>query len=295
MKEFFGIRGLRGLIQSIWPELDKKLDIKSVVNNLMTPSSQAPLSAMQGKVLNEKIYQMDSNSDGTVNNSDMLGGHPPEYYAKDGDAEYLVNSLLAQPDGICPLDHSGHVGAEFLPSYVDDVVEGYIDLESNIMHDENKVNRIEPEKGKIYIDIDSGYSYRWTGTKFFEITSPDMVPITEEDVVSLWREVGNETHNKIMDLTLIRSSGVITATCISDNPNAEIMVQLIASNDTVLFSVTSPIGAMDGGEITITAETTSAQLNNTRKVAAVIFEGDPSSGRLSKITTGKIASIATGS
>lgn len=70
-------------------------------------------------------------------------------------------SLLGQANGVATLDANGHVPASQLPSYVDDVVE-FADLSSL---------PTEGESGKIYLTLDSGSVYRWSGSTYIEISS----------------------------------------------------------------------------------------------------------------------------
>ena len=70
-------------------------------------------------------------------------------------------SLLGQPDGVATLDSSGLVPASQLPSYVDDVLE-YANLASF---------PVTGETGKIYIAIDTGNTYRWSGSTYVQISA----------------------------------------------------------------------------------------------------------------------------
>lgn len=65
---------------------------------------------------------------------------------------------------------NGKVPASQLPSYVDDVIEGTIDLSNNSITDING-NSVEVESGKIYLDINTNKQYRWSGSKLSEISS----------------------------------------------------------------------------------------------------------------------------
>ena len=74
------------------------------------------------------------------------------------------------PGGLAELDESGHVPSAQLPSYVDDVVEGYYhegDFYSDLGHQE----QITPEAGKIYVDVESNITYRWSGSVYVAIGS----------------------------------------------------------------------------------------------------------------------------
>lgn len=77
----------------------------------------------------------------------------------------------------------GMVPAEQLPSYVDDVVEGT--MNENVTEftiSPGQQTSGDPAKGKIYLDIDTNISYRWTGTKYTAIggTSAPFVGATAE-------------------------------------------------------------------------------------------------------------------
>lgn len=60
-----------------------------------------------------------------------------------------------------PLDEHGIIPAANLPSYVDDV------LEFNTLSDFPSTG----ESGKIYVTLDTNLTYRWTGSKYIEISS----------------------------------------------------------------------------------------------------------------------------
>ncbi len=69
--------------------------------------------------------------------------------------------------GIATLDEYGHVPTAQLPSYVDDVIEGYFDKASGKFYEDSaKTKEITPENGKIYIDIPNNVTYRWGGTTY---------------------------------------------------------------------------------------------------------------------------------
>lgn len=56
-----------------------------------------------------------------------------------------------------------------LPSYVDDVVEGYY-YEDAFYKDSAHTEQITGESGKIYVDLHEGKTYRWSGSIFVEIS-----------------------------------------------------------------------------------------------------------------------------
>ena len=64
-------------------------------------------------------------------------------------------------DQSIPLDSAGKIPSGYLPSYVDDVEE-YADLASF---------PATGETGKIYVAIDTGFTYRWSGSVYIQINS----------------------------------------------------------------------------------------------------------------------------
>lgn len=75
-----------------------------------------------------------------------------------------------QPVGsYATLDSSGHVPSSQLPSYVDDVIEGYYS-NGKFYSDSSKTKEIAGEGGKIYTDLTTNKTYRWGGTAWVEIS-----------------------------------------------------------------------------------------------------------------------------
>ena len=108
-------------------------------------------------------------------------------------------SVLGQANGVATLDESGLIPSAQLPSYVDDVIEGYADVTVDTTTDESgfktttvTVNgfysdeahqyAITGESGKIYVDVKTNLSYRWGGTVYVQITSSDCTAITNAEI-----------------------------------------------------------------------------------------------------------------
>lgn len=64
----------------------------------------------------------------------------------------------------------GIVPAANLPSYVDDVVEGYM-YASKFYSDSQHTQQVTPEQGKIYVDLQSQNSYRWGGSSWAVVST----------------------------------------------------------------------------------------------------------------------------
>lgn len=87
-------------------------------------------------------------------------------------------------NGVATLDANGQVPPAQLPSYVDDVIEGYY-YNSQFYTTAGHTTTITPEKGKIYVDItdpNNPVSYRWTGTAYVDIANPIDIATQEEAV-----------------------------------------------------------------------------------------------------------------
>ena len=93
---------------------------------------------------------------------------------------------------------NGKIPSSNLPSYVDDVIEGYYKTTDSKFY-ENKSgntysNEITGETGKIYVDLNKDKSYRWSGSMFVKIDSSDVTGI----------KIGSE------GTTITPSEGIIT-------------------------------------------------------------------------------------
>lgn len=87
-------------------------------------------------------------------------------------ANYIPLSQKGAANGVAALDASGLVPASQLPSYVDDVLEGYYKTADGKFYKEaGYTTLIAGETGKIYVSLDTNKTYRWTGTTFVYITS----------------------------------------------------------------------------------------------------------------------------
>ena len=112
-------------------------DLVSLLNDitvedvLTSTNTMTALSANQGRLLNELI------------------------------STKVNNSLLGVANGVATLDGDGKVPSSQLPSYVDDVVE--YDVVGDFPS--------EGERSKIYVALDTGKMYRWSGTQYTEISS----------------------------------------------------------------------------------------------------------------------------
>ena len=81
----------------------------------------------------------------------------------------LDTSLKGSANGIAELDSNGKILESQLPSYVDDVLEGYY-YNNNFYEDLAHTELIIGETGKIYIDLATNKTYRWGGSTYVLIS-----------------------------------------------------------------------------------------------------------------------------
>ena len=90
----------------------------------------------------------------------------------DGEIEttgsYIPTTEKGAASGVATLNEAGKVPEAQLPSYVDDVIEGYL-YEGAFYADAQHTEEITGEQGKIYVDVETNRSYRWSGSVFVEI------------------------------------------------------------------------------------------------------------------------------
>ena len=95
---------------------------------------------------------------------------------------YVNKSQIGAANGIASLDSTGKVPSSQLPSYVDDVIEGYY-YNGKFYTDSAHTEEITPETGKIYVDLDTNKTYRWSGTTYVEISQSTIHKFVKEFTV----------------------------------------------------------------------------------------------------------------
>ena len=101
----------------------------------------------------------------------------PTTLAGYGITDALASASKGAANGVAPLDATSRVPAAYLPAYVDDV------LEFNALAS----FPVPGEAGKIYIALDTGKIYRWSGSAYVEISaSPGSTDAVTEGAVNLY-------------------------------------------------------------------------------------------------------------
>lgn len=132
-------------------------------------ASHAPADA-------EKNVQSDWNV--TNSASDAFIKNKPAIPSQASDVGAIPASQKGAAGGVAELDSSGHVPADQLPSYVDDVIDAYIvsgatAFSSGWLSASDGGAALTPESGKVYIILTAGQyeaqTYRWSGTVYAPI------------------------------------------------------------------------------------------------------------------------------
>ena len=165
--------------------------VSTIKDNNLTPS-KVLISNSDGKVAVSTISSTELNYlQGANKNIQNVLNTLTSYFDNEGSALYAVNDedghsiiatyatkdelntfkgLKGQANGLATLDSNGKVPSSQLPSYVDDVIEGYY-YNSKFYKEESHTNEITGESGKIYTDLGNNKTYRWSGTTYTEISA----------------------------------------------------------------------------------------------------------------------------
>lgn len=142
---------IKGNIENIFDNIDNHPNLKVVIENKVESTV-------------EHIFN-------NIDNYPIIKGKIIQF------CNEVIEAKRGVANGIASLDGDGKVPASQLPSYVDDVLEGYYVDETHFAEKyiENAPVYYAPEKGKIYVDISedtkhSGKTYRWSGTKYSVIS-----------------------------------------------------------------------------------------------------------------------------
>ena len=160
--------------------------------------------------INKVLYNVDQrdSSNGTVNTREEM------WMARNniGLDEVIGHATVTENDkeykGIAPLGTNGLVPAEFLPSFVNAVVNGYY-YNGKFYREAGHTTEISPDENTTYVDItvaDVGVGYRWTqASGYFQISSQNAFGALK---------AGNDTihADQPMDLlTIVGDSGITVA------------------------------------------------------------------------------------
>lgn len=108
--------------------------------------------------------------------------------------DFVISSKVGAASGICPLNASSKIDAQYLPSYVDDIIEAYARsgqtaLSSTWLATGSASGTvITPETGKIYVlmadsgDYSANSQFRWSGTAYVKLNDGGVSAITNSEI-----------------------------------------------------------------------------------------------------------------
>lgn len=92
----------------------------------------------------------------------------------------VATTAVGAASGVAPLNASSKIDSTYLPSYVDDVIEGYYNSTDGKFYEEaTYTTEITPEAGKIYIDLSTNKSYRWGGSTYVQMPTGSTVTVSQ--------------------------------------------------------------------------------------------------------------------
>lgn len=108
-------------------------------------------------------------------------------------------SLKGAANGVAELDSNGKVPAAQLPSFVDDIIEGYL-YNGKFYKEAAHTTEITGEGGKIYTDLSTNKTYRWSGSAYTQIKG-DLVIGTSAGTAADGKVVADHVANTTVHIT----------------------------------------------------------------------------------------------
>lgn len=171
----------------------------------------------------------------------------------------VKRSEMGVANGVAQLDSTGKVPAAQLPSFVDDVIEGYL-YNGKFYAEAAHTTEITAESGKIYVDVTDGVNktYRWSGTAYTEISSS--LALGETSSTAYRGDRGKTAYDHATDssrLTTAKSSGLYKVAVTAQGHVASVTavaksditaLGIPAQDTTYSTATTSAAGLMSAGD-----------------------------------------------
>lgn len=176
----------------------------------------------------------------------------------------IATSAKGTANGVAELDSTGKVPANQLPSFVDDVIEGYLNA-GKLYKEEAHTSQINGEAGKIYIDLHTNKTYRWSGSAFVVIS--DTIALGETSTTAYRGDKGKTAydHSQAAHAPSNAEKNVIVGVKVNG--------ATISPDSSRNVSITTPTKVSeltnDSGFITATANTASANKLKTPRTIAL--------------------------
>nr|DAQ98900.1 MAG TPA: Peptidase [Caudoviricetes sp.] len=194
---------------------------------------------------------------------------------------YVPTSQVGAKGGVAPLDENGIISSTYLPSYVDDVIDGTISDDLSTFTDADGV-AVTPEAGKIYNDTTKNKSYRWSGTTYVSLN--DGVALGETENTAYRGDRGKVAYEHSQS-THARADATKTE---KSNTNGNVKI-----NGSEVTVYTHPTDA--GNKHLPAAGTVNQYLKNTAAGTGAWESADtePTADSVKLITSGAVAQVKT--
>ena len=109
------------------------------------------------------------------------------------DVSAIPTSAKGAANGVCPLNANSVIDSQYLPSFVDDIVEAYARsgataLSADWLSTTVSGSALTPETGKIYVlmadsgDYAANTQFRWSGSAYVKLNDGGVSSITNEEI-----------------------------------------------------------------------------------------------------------------
>lgn len=237
---------------------------KTTVDSALSSSSTNPVqnkiinSALSGKVpTTRKVNNKTLSADITLTAADVGA---------------IATSAKGSANGVASLDANGLILSSQLPSFVDDVLEGYVSSDSATFYkDSEKSSAYTPETGKIYVDLSNNKTYRYSGSKYIVIS--DTIALGETSSTAYRGDRGKTAYDHSQSTHAPSNAERNVIVGVQKNGTD---VSVDSSTRKVNITVPTKTSDLSNDSDYITGSGTAAkagQLSTTRKIDGVNFNG----------------------
>lgn len=212
----------------------------------------------------------------------VTGGSNPTTLTGYGITDAVKSSEKGSANGVATLGSDGKVPSSQLPSYVDDVIEGYLSG-GKFYKESAHTTVISGETGKIYVDLTSNKTYRWSGSAFVVIS--ETIAIGETSSTAYRGDRGKIAYD--------HSQSAHAPSNAEANQNAFSNVT-VGSTTIAAGTKTDILNIAAGSNVTITPDTTNKKITIAAKDTTYGVATTGTSGLMSAADKTKLDGIADG-
>lgn len=212
----------------------------------------------------------------------VTSGTNPTTLSGYGITDAVKSSEKGSANGVATLGSDGKVPSSQLPSYVDDVIEGYLSG-GKLYKESAHTTEITGESGKIYVDLTSSKTYRWSGTAFVVIS--ETIALGETSSTAYRGDRGKVAYD--------HSQSAHAPSNAEANQNAFSNVT-VGSTTVAAGAKTDTLTIAAGSNVTITPDATNKKVTITAKDTTYSAATTSVAGLMSAADKTKLDGIASG-